>query len=417
MDEKFVYAVYDRIEEANKAVQNLTDAGIPVSAISLYADDDVVEEANQSASVVELEEYDDDDDHRSFWNRIADFFGSDDGEDENFPVDLKGYKDELDDDKILVVVEKTYEGEALSVDTNVNVMEENDPNQVETFTQRNDYPTPDETTDSENATVIAGDMGAETDYSKAHQKDSTQVDSQVDPDDRQYTVTENVQYDESNKVAGDTALESEEAEAYYTNLNKQPQTDRDATNRSSNEVTYIEDPVADEKLLADRKEGGVAGDMGDSSDYSQYYQKNQEAATPTSSTDYHDEDDYLKGEESRLERESEGRRSDFMGVGDSKRPVSNRSNNDPRLGEFEDEMRRHDDNPPADEEGVNPEQYGAEDKGPQNFNTLSPEDTNGYADQEEGHQLGEFEAEMRRHDDNPPADEEGVNADQYEDDK
>ncbi|MGO1433329.1 MAG: hypothetical protein ACTHVZ_06110 [Ruoffia tabacinasalis] len=417
MDEKFVYAVYDRIEEANKAVQNLTDAGIPVSAISLYADDDVVEEANQSASVVELEEYDDDDDHRSFWNRIADFFGSDDGDDENFPVDLKGYKDELDDDKILVVVEKTYEGEALSVDTNVNVMEENDPNQVETFTQRNDYPTPDETTDSENATVIAGDMGAETDYSKEHQKDSTQVDSQVYPDDRQYTVTENVQYDESNKVAGDTARESEEAEAYYTNLNKQPQTDRDATNRSSNEVTYIEDPVADEKLLADRKEGSVAGDIGDSSDYSQYYQENQEAATPTSSTDYHDEDDYLKGEETSLERESEGRRSDFMGVGDSKRPVSNRSNNDPRMGEFEDEMRRHDDNPPADEEGVNPEQYGAEDKGPQNFNTLSPEDTNGYADQEEGHPLGEFEDEMRRHDDNPPADEEGVNADQYEDDK
>ena len=89
MDEKFVYAVYDRIEEANKAVQNLTDAGIPVSAISLYADDDVVEEANQSASVVELEEYDDDDDHRSFWNRITDFF-SGGGEGENFPVDLKG---------------------------------------------------------------------------------------------------------------------------------------------------------------------------------------------------------------------------------------------------------------------------------------------------------------------------------------
>ena len=417
MDEKFVYAVYDRIEEANKAVQNLTDAGIPVSAISLYADDDVVEEANQSASVVELEEYDDDDDHRSFWNRIADFFGSDDGEDENFPVDLKGYQNELDDDKILVVVEKTYEGEALSVDTNVNVMEENDPNQVETFTQRNDYPTPDETTDSENATVIAGDMGAETDYSKEHQKDSTQVDSQVDPDDRQYTVTENVQYDESNKVAGDTARESEEAEAHYTNLNRQPQSDRDVANKSSNDVTYTEDPVADEKLRADRKEGGVAGDMGDSSDYSQYYQKNQEAATPTSSTDYHDEDYYLKGEETRLERESEGKRRDFMGVGDIKRPVSNRSNNDPRLGEFEDEMRRHDDNPPADEEGVNPEQYGAEDKGPQNFNTPSPEDTNGYADQEEGHPLGEFEDEMRRHDDNPPADEEGVNADQYEDDK
>ena len=69
------------------------------------------------------------------------------------------------------------------------------------------------------------------------------------------------------------------------------------------------------------------------------------------------------------------------------------------------------------EEGVNPEQYGAEDKSPQNFNTLSPEDTNGYADREEGHPLGEFEDEMRRHDDNPPADEEGVNADQYEDDK
>lgn len=417
MDEKFVYAVYDRIEEANKAVQNLIEAGIPVSAISLYADDDVVEEANQSASIVELEEYDADDDNRSFWNRIADFFGSDDGEDENFPVDLKGYQNELDDDKILVVVEKTYEGEALSVDTSVNVMEENDPNQVETFTQRDDYPTPDETTDSENATVIAGDMGAETDYSKEHQKDSTQVYSQVDPDDRQYTITENVQYDESNKVAGDTARESEEAEAYYTNLNKQPQTDRDAANKSSNDVTYTEDPVADEKLRADRKEGGVAGDMGDSSDYSQYYQKNQEAATPTSSTDYHDEDYYLKGEETRLERESEGKRHDFMGVGDIKRPVSNRSNNDPRLGEFEGEMRRYDDYPPADEEGVNPEQYGAEDKGPQNFNTPSPEDSNGYADQEEGHQLSEFEAEMRRHDDNPPADEEGVNADQYEDDK
>ena len=62
--------------------------------------------------------------------------------------------------------------------------------------------------------------------------------------DRQYTVTENVQYDESNKVAGDTARESEEAEAHYTNLNRQPQTDRDVANKSSNDVTYTEDPVA-----------------------------------------------------------------------------------------------------------------------------------------------------------------------------
>lgn len=412
MDEKFVYAVYDRIEEANKAVQNLTNAGIPVSAISLYADDDVVEEANQSDSIVEIEELEDVE-SKSFWNRITDFFSGGDDE-ENFPVDFKGYQDELDDDKILVVVDKTYEGEALSVDTEVNVMGENDPNQVETFAHNEDYPLPDKENDTDKAVFVAGDMGAESDYSKEHHMNKEEV-NHTDPDDRNYNVTENVQYDRANMVAGDNAHETDDAESYYTNIDTHRQNNVKDVELNA-KTTYENDPISDKKLRSDRDKNAVAGDMGDSSDYSQYYHANQDEATPTSTTDYHDEEYYLKGEETKNHRESEEKRREYRGVADIKRPVTNRSNNDPRLGDFEGEMRRFDDYPPADEESVNPEQYGAEDKGPQNFNTPSQEDTDDYAGrEEEGHQLGEFEADMRRHDDNPPADEDGVNPEQYED--
>lgn len=413
MDEKFVYAVYDRIEEANKAVQNLTNAGIPVSAISLYADDDVVEEANQSDSIVEIEELEDVE-SKSFWNRITDFFSGGDDE-ENFPVDFKGYQDELDDDKILVVVDKTYEGEALSVDTEVNVMGENDPNQVETFAHNEDYPLPDKENNTDKAVFVAGDMGAESDYSKEHHMNKEEV-NHTDPDDRNYNVTENVQYDRANMVAGDNAHETDDAESYYTNIDSHRQTDAKYDHDTA-DVTYVEDPTADEKLRSDRDQNSVAGDMGDSSDYSQYYHANPDTTEKNSSTDYHDEEYYLKGEEVRLSKETEEKHREHRGVADIKRPVTKHANNDPRLGEFEADTRRYDDTPPAYEEGVNPEQIGAEDKEPKNLNNAGTEEHNEGEGIVEPHKLGEFEAQMRRHDDNPPADEEGVNPEQYEDKK
>lgn len=345
MNELFVYAVYNRIEEANKAVENLTNAGIPASAIALYANDDIVEAAHQTIASVELKELDEVE-HKSFWNRITDFFGGHDEEQDEFPVDFSGYQDEIDDGKILVVVDKTYEGEALAVDTNVAVMSENDPNQVETFAHREDY--------SDEPDKVAGDLGAASDYFKEYQEKEVVEEPTTEPAPK---VHEAYDYVEGRHVAGDTAQETDEAESYYTNIeaHRRPETVRPEP------AKYEQDAQSDEALRTQREEHAVAGDMGDASDYSQYYYDHASDKATSTTEDYHDEEYYLKGEETRINREEEARRREYQGISDLKRPVTKKAKpeakHDHQLGDFEEEMRRHDDNPPADEYGVNPEQF------------------------------------------------------------
>lgn len=43
MAEKFIYSVFDRQEEAHSALKTLNEAGIPSSALTLYAHDDLIE--------------------------------------------------------------------------------------------------------------------------------------------------------------------------------------------------------------------------------------------------------------------------------------------------------------------------------------------------------------------------------------
>lgn len=349
MNELFVYAVYNRIEEANKAVENLTNAGIPTSAISLYANDDIVEEAHQTTTSVELKELDEVE-HKSFWNRITDFFGGSDEEQDDFPVDFAGYQDEIDDDKILVVVDKTYEGEALAVDTNVAVMNENDPNQVETFTHQEDY--------SDKPHKVAGDFGAASDYFKEYQEREVVEEPKPEPSPKVHVAHDETRHSgESHPIAGDTAQETDEAEDYYTNIeaHRRPETVRHEP------AKYEKDAQSDEALRTQREEHAVAGDMGDSSDYSEYYNEHSAEKSASATEDYHDEEYYLKGEETRINREEESRRREYQGIPDVKRPVTQKAKpeakHDHQLGDFEEEMRRHDDNPPADEYGVNPEQF------------------------------------------------------------
>lgn len=327
MNEKFVYAVYESIEEANQAVSNLTSAGIPLSAITLYADDDVIEEVNVNDTLVELRELDDDHEKRSIWNRIADFFSMSDDE-EDFPVDFSGYKDEIDDDKILVVVEKTYEGEALSVDTHVDVIDEADPNQVETFVHE-DYSVEEAKEEADTVTddshLVAGDMGAATAVTEENLNHTEPPVPDI-TEEVQVTETEDIAHPHGKSVAGDTSRESEESEAYYTNIDSH----RAVRKERASHQAYVADEASDAELREKRQQKSVAGDMGDYSDYAEYYQG------------AHNKD-----------------KSNEVKADETNKTTDTSSEGEPHheLGAFEEEMRRHEAGPPADEVGVNPEQF------------------------------------------------------------
>lgn len=328
MKEKFVYAVYDRLEEANQAVINLTNAGIPLSAITLFADDDVIEEADQSDVLVEFKELDDDNEGRSIWKQITDFFTGSNKDDEDFPVDFSGYKDEIDDDKILVVVDKTYEGEALSVDSGVHTLVQDDLNEVETYTQVDYEESPEvvveedvveefsEDVPIEDEEFVAGDMGAETAVTEEYVEHPVPTEPEAE-----IQVTEDVYKEAGESVAGDNARETEDAENYYTNIDSHRAVEKERESR----VAYVKDEASDTELRGKREASSVAGDMGDYSDYAEYYHgakaRKDEAAKVINQADT-----------------SEGEPSH-------------------ELGAFEEEMRRHESAPPADEVGVNPEQF------------------------------------------------------------
>ncbi|XJS11131.1 hypothetical protein ACF3NG_02375 [Aerococcaceae bacterium WGS1372] len=325
MNEKFVYAVYETIEEAKQAVSNLTGAGIPLSAITLYADDDVIEEAHNVQLDVDIKELDDDHHHRSIWNRIADFFSMDE-EEESYPVDFSGYQDEIDDDKILVVVDKSFEGDALAVNTTVDVLDETNPNSVETFVHE-DFSDHQEDVIEEND-FVAGDMGAAIAVSEEY---TGQTEPGVQPEQpvvdsiEEKELTNKTTSTEGESVIGDFSAESEMAEAYYTNIDAQ------RVEKKNDEPTdSAQDVLSDEELRERREEHGVAGDMGDYSDYAEYHQNSQ--SKPAS--------DDTQAKEA-----------------DSANEVPHHE-----LGEFEKEMRRHESNPPADEVGVNPEQFDNSDQ-------------------------------------------------------
>lgn len=277
MNEKFVYAVYESIEEANQAVRRLTHAGVPFSAMTLYADDDVIEEIHKGELLVELKELDDDHDHRSMWNRITDFFSMSDNHEEGSSVDFSGYQDDIEDDKILVVLDKSYEAEALTADSSVEEMDAADPNQVETFVHENPL----------------------------NHQEANSLDDEVELKEEKICQKDKVL--EGKGIAGDSSRESDISEAYYTNIDAHK-----VAKKKHEPDTYVKDPESDDELRRNRAEKSVAGDMGSYSDYSEYHQKTT----------------------NKSDKESQH-----------------------ELGEFEEEMRRHEANPPADEFGVNTEQF------------------------------------------------------------
>lgn len=301
MNEKFVFAVYESIEEANKAVQNLTNAGIPASAITLYADDDVIEEAGNTETIKDIESYEESD-SRTFWNRLTDFFSGREEHGEAFDIDFSAYEDEIEDDKILVVLDKTYEGQSLAVDTKVNVMDKNDPNQLETSLTK-----------------------------ELAEPEATEAPRQV--------------------VAGDFAGESEESEAYYSNIDSY----RRVKKARVESTKYERNKKEDEELRTKRKQAPVAGDMGNYSDYSEYYQVKEKKQSD--GENYHDESYYNQGDQNRINREELERKKHYSGLSDVKRPVTQYNKTKPQLGEFEENMRRHEEYPPSDEEGVNADQF------------------------------------------------------------
>lgn len=106
--DKFVYSVFDRIEEASSAVSTLNTAGIPSSAISLYASDKVIDSIEMNRDYIEVEAIETKNKSESLWQRIGNLFDSDDHEFKN-GIDLSKYQRELEEGSIVLVVESEYQ--------------------------------------------------------------------------------------------------------------------------------------------------------------------------------------------------------------------------------------------------------------------------------------------------------------------
>lgn len=128
MEQQFVYGVYDSVIEAQAAYEKIFNAGIPQSGVQLIAKDEIVENSQHAAiEPVEKSLIDKSGDQivdrpeptwlESFTSLfVAD--GQVDGSLNNREnqIDLSSYQAEIDEGKILLLVNQSYEGDVLRID-------------------------------------------------------------------------------------------------------------------------------------------------------------------------------------------------------------------------------------------------------------------------------------------------------------
>lgn len=127
MEQQFVYGIYDSISEAQAVYEKILKAGIPKSGLQLIANDEIVE--NTQNTVVEpVEELmvdkageDSARPHTSWLESFTTFFVADGQHNNNLSeqknrVDLSGYQAEVDQGKVLLLVNQSYEGDVMRLD-------------------------------------------------------------------------------------------------------------------------------------------------------------------------------------------------------------------------------------------------------------------------------------------------------------
>lgn len=117
MTNQFVHAIYETREQAEKAVDRLTQANIPRTAISLYGPgDDLVKEKD-----LERDENADDlaivGTTGTMQNIVPTIWQPYDAlMSDSSLINLEGYQDDIDKGSIVLVISSDYEAESLKVD-------------------------------------------------------------------------------------------------------------------------------------------------------------------------------------------------------------------------------------------------------------------------------------------------------------
>lgn len=117
MVQEFVYGVYSSLNEAEAVVDELTGKGVSRSGIKLLANDDVVNHAQTLTQVESIDNLTQKTHH--WWDGLLDFFTFDSPNanraEAERKIDFSGYKADIDEGKVLVVVDGAFEDAAYHV--------------------------------------------------------------------------------------------------------------------------------------------------------------------------------------------------------------------------------------------------------------------------------------------------------------
>lgn len=116
---KFVLGTYEKVTEATQVFSRLVEQGIPKNSISIVANEDVLEEINETThEEIKTEEPTKTTPDSGFvLGRVENLLSLNRTETEPGygDIDFSAYQSDIDDGKILILVEESFEAEALRI--------------------------------------------------------------------------------------------------------------------------------------------------------------------------------------------------------------------------------------------------------------------------------------------------------------
>lgn len=116
---KIVLGSYDSQAEVVQILNQLTENGIPSSSIAILANEEHLSKiARENEEISRLEAAQSSPESHNLLNRVEALFSLDglsNKEDESQELDLSHFKDEVDQGKIFVLVDESFEAEAMKI--------------------------------------------------------------------------------------------------------------------------------------------------------------------------------------------------------------------------------------------------------------------------------------------------------------
>ncbi|UUX35416.1 hypothetical protein [Fundicoccus culcitae] len=206
MARKYVYGIYPTVIEAEEAVAYILNQGVPRNSVAVVGN---VEHAyhGEADFIVYEALLDDQADNRGFFARIFDWSNDANDSDEFVDVDFKQYKDSLDRDELLVLIDQVYE-ERIPLFNSAAVNDNDDTETIEKpkMKERDIEVTPEEMAYSDEELMNVG-LDAETTSSPFADADFPYSDEELMNEGTLDSLDSETAYDERTFLRHDETIE------------------------------------------------------------------------------------------------------------------------------------------------------------------------------------------------------------------